>query len=102
MEKRIRVALASAVMTLAAVIPAGAYAQAQPAVPKEPAPAPALKASSVTAFAGYRFSSGLSTDNGGSWELTEGPSFAVAADFGIDSKTQWELLVSYRNASLKA
>ena len=84
---------------MAAAIPAYAFAQA---APKEPVPAPPAKESNLTLYAGYRFSSGLSTDNGGSWQLTEGPSFAVAADFGIDSKTQWELLVSYRNSTLKA
>ena len=88
----------------AAAIPAGAFAQAGTAAapPKEPVPAAPAKESNLTVYGGYRFSSGLSTDNGGSWELTEGPSWAVAADFGIDSKTQWELLVSYRNSSLKA
>jgi len=86
-------------MAAAAAIPAGAFAQAAP--PKEPVPAAPAKDSNFTVYGGYRFSGGLSTDNG-SWELTEGPSFAVAANFGIDSKTQWELLVSYRNSSLKA
>jgi len=93
-----------ALILAAAAIPAGAFAQAGTAAapPKEPVPAERAKESNLTVYGGYRFSSGLSTDNGGSWELTEGPSFAVAADFGIDSKTQWELLVSYRNSSLKA
>jgi hypothetical protein len=94
--------IASAVLALAA-IPAGAFAQAgAPAAPKEPVPAPTPKESNLTLYGGYRFSSGLSTDNGGSWQLTEGPSWAVAGDFAIDSKTQWEILVSYRNSSLKA
>ena len=89
----------------AAAVPAGAFAQAgtAPAPPKEPAPVAAPKDSSVTLYAGYRFSGGFTDETTGkTWELTEGPSFAVAADFGIDSKTQWELFISHRNSSLRA
>jgi hypothetical protein len=89
----------------AAVVPAGALAQAgtAAAVPKEPAVVAAPKDSNVTVYAGYRFSGGFTDETTGkTWELTEGPSFAVAADFGIDSKTQWELFVSHRNSSLRA
>jgi len=89
----------------AAAVPAGAFAQAGTAAapPKEPAPVAAPKDSSVTLYAGYRFSGGFTDETTGkTWELTEGPSFAVAADFGIDSKTQWELFISHRNSSLRA
>jgi hypothetical protein len=89
----------------AAAIPAGAFAQAAPgaAPPKEPAVAAAPKDSNVTVYAGYRFSGGFTDENTGkTWELTEGPSFAVAADFAIDSKTQWEIFISHRNSSLRA
>jgi hypothetical protein len=89
----------------AAAIPAGAFAQAGTAAapPKEPAVVAAPKESNVTVYAGYRFSSGFTDETTGkTWELTEGPSFAVAADFGIDSKTQWELFISHRNSSLRA
>src|SRR5262245_16772068 len=106
MNRRFRLALAAALM-LAAIIPAGARAQAgalgMPPEPKEPV-AKADKLSNITAYAAYRFSGGGISDvnSGKSWEVTDGPSFAVAADFGIDSKTQWELFVSYRNSSLRA
>jgi hypothetical protein len=94
-----------ALILAAAVIPAGAFAQTgtSAALPKEPAVVAAPKESSVTVYAGYRFSGGFTDENTGkTWELTEGPSFAVAADFGIDSKTQWELFISHRNSSLRA
>lgn len=90
----------------AAAVPTGAFAQAggtATAPPKEPAAVAASKDSNVTVYAGYRFGGSL-TDitSGQTWELTDGPSFAAAADFGIDSKTQWELFLSYRNTALKA
>jgi hypothetical protein len=57
----------------------------------------------LTVYGGYRFGGGFTdVTTGKTWELTEGPSFAVAADFGIDRKTQWELFVSHRNSALKA
>ncbi|HKW38517.1 MAG TPA: hypothetical protein VJO54_11970 [Burkholderiales bacterium] len=57
----------------------------------------------VTVYGGYRFSGGFTDVNTGkSWELSEGPSFALAADFGIDRKTQWEVFYSYRNSALRA
>lgn len=84
-------------VALAAAGPVSAQTQGgPPAAPRE-------KDSNVTVYGGYRFGSGLTDANTGkTWELTEGPSWAVAADFGIDSRTQWELLVSYRNSSLRA
>jgi len=88
-------AIGSAMLALAA-ISTGARAQgAAPAAPESE--------SSVTVYAGYRFGGSL-TDitSGQTWELTDGPSFAAAADFGIDSRTQWELFLSYRNTALKA
>ncbi|HEX6570618.1 MAG TPA: hypothetical protein VF055_01255, partial [Steroidobacteraceae bacterium] len=36
------------------------------------------------------------------WELTDGGSFALAADFGISPQTQWELFISHRSSALKA
>ena len=92
-------------MLAAAAIPAGAFAQAGTgaAPPKEPAVVAAPKESGVTVYAGYRFSGGFTDETTGkTWALTEGPSFAVAADFAIDSKTQWEIFISHRNSSLRA
>lgn len=86
-----------AAAALAAAVPLCARAQGEPPV------APREKESNVTFYGGYRFSSGLTDETTGkTWELTEGPSFAVAADFGIDSKTQWEIFISHRNSSLRA
>jgi|SRR5262245_40648036 len=80
-------------LVLAAAIPAGAFAQGA-AAPKE---------SNVTVYAGYRFSGGFTDETTGKkWELTEGPSYALAADFALDPKTQWEIFISHRNSSLKA
>jgi len=90
---------------VATAIPAGAFAQAGTgaAPPKEPAVAAAPKESNVTVYAGYRFSGGFTDETTGkTWDLTEGPSFAVAADFAIDPKTQWEIFISHRNSSLRA
>jgi len=57
----------------------------------------------LTVYAGYRFGGGLTDVNTGkSWALTEGPAYSLAADFGIDRQTQWELFVSHRNTALKA
>lgn len=59
--------------------------------------------SSLTVYGGYRFGGGFTDVNSGkTWELTEGPAWAVAADFGIDRRTQWELFISHRNSALKA
>jgi hypothetical protein len=105
MEKRIRLASAYAFVALAAIVPAGAYAQAGTAAapPKEPVPAPPPKDSNITAYGGYRFSGGFTDVNTGkTWELTEGPAYAIAADFPIDRRSQWEIFVSHRNSSLKA
>lgn len=87
--------LATVVATVAAAMMAApASAQTQKGPEKE---------NNLTVYAGYRFGGGFTdTATGKTWELTEGPSFAVAADFGIDRKTQWELFVSHRNSSLKA
>ena len=89
-------AIAFAVATLAAATPQAARAQA--ASPGAPA-----TENDVTVYAGYRFG-GNFTDitTGKTWDVTEGPAFSLAADFGIDSRTQWELFVSHRNASLRA
>ena len=92
-----RSGLGIGLLILAAVaIPGSAFAQAA-------AGAAPPKDSGVTVYGGYRFSSGFTDVNTGkTWELTEGPSFAVAADFAIDSKSQWEIFISHRNSSLRA
>ena len=95
MGKRGRLAIVAAVL-VAAVISAGARAQG--GAPN----APGME-SSVTAYAGYRFGGGFTdVTTGKTWEPTEGPAFSVAADFGIDRRTQWEIFISYRNSALKA
>ena len=94
MESRSGLAIGSLILA-AAAIPADAFAQAATgAAPKE---------SNVTVYAGYRFSGGFTDETTGkTWELTEGPSFALAADFAIDPKTQWEIFISHRSSKLKA
>ena len=82
-----------AVLTVTAV-PAGARAQSAPA------PAPQ---NNLTVYGGYSFGGGFTdVTTGKSWEMSEGPAFSVAADFGIDRNTQWELFVGYRNSALRA
>lgn len=80
----------------ALALPAGALAQTA-------TPSAAGGENNVTVYGGYRFGGSFADVNTGkTWEVTEGPAFSVAADFGIDRKTQWELFVSHRNASLRA
>jgi hypothetical protein len=80
----------------AAAIPVVAHAQTSPA-------SAAQSESNLTVYGGYRFGGGFTDVNTGkTWELTEGPAFSVAADFGIDRHTQWEVFAGYRNSSLKA
>jgi hypothetical protein len=82
------------VLAAAAAVPAGAHAQSGPASASE---------SNLTVFGGYRFGGGFTdVTTGKTWETTDGPAFSVAADFGIDRKTQWEIFVSHRNSSMKA
>jgi hypothetical protein len=82
-----------AIGALLLALAAPACAQGEPAKATE---------NSVTVYGGYRFG-GSFTDvtTGKSWNLTEGPSYAVAADFGIDRKTQWEIFLSHRSSALK-
>jgi hypothetical protein len=83
-------------LAAAAAIPAGAHAQSSAgnAVQSE---------NNLTVYGGYRFGGGFTdVTTGKTWELTEGPAYAVAADFGIDRRTQWELFISHRNSALKA
>lgn len=83
-------------LLIAALAATNAHAQTSPAS------AP-VSESSLTVYGGYRFSGGFTDVNTGkTWELTEGPSFAVAADFGIDPRTQWEVFVSHRSSALRA
>jgi outer membrane protein with beta-barrel domain len=89
--------LGCTLLTLAAALAAApATAQESPQVPRE-------KENNATVYAGYRFG-GSFTDitTGKTWDVTEGPAFSAAADFGIDRNTQWEVFVSHRNASLRA
>jgi len=73
-----------------------AHAQTSP-------PAAPVSESGFTVYGGYRFSGGfIDVNTGKTWELTEGPSFAVAADFGIDPRTQWEIFLSHRSSALRA
>ena len=59
--------------------------------------------SNVALYAGYRFGGELTDVNtGNSWDLTEGSSYALAADFALSRTTQWELFVSHRSGGLKA
>jgi hypothetical protein len=93
----IPVATRALVVALSAAVPVIALAQASaPAAPEG-------RQNNVTVYGGYRFGGGLTdVTTGKTWELSEGPSFAVAADFGIDRKTQWEVFYSYRNSALRA
>jgi hypothetical protein len=81
---------------VALALPAGALAQT--ATPGAPA-----SENDLTVYGGYRFGGGFTdVTTGKTWELTDGPAYAVAADFAIDRKTQWEVFVSHRNSTLKA
>lgn len=83
-------------LLMVAVLPAGALAQTA-------TPGAAAGENNLTVYGGYRFGGSftdVTTDK--IWDVTEGPAFSVAADFGIDRKTQWELFISHRNASLRA
>jgi hypothetical protein len=85
-----------ALLIIAAAVSAGAHAQ-------DGSSGTAGKESSLTVYGGYRVGGGFTdVTTGKTWELTEGPAYAVAADFGIDRHTQWELFVSYRSSALKA
>lgn len=66
------------------------------------APAIAQSESGVTVYGGYRFG-GYFTDvnTEKKWELTDGGSFALAVNLGIDARTQYELFVSHRRSALK-
>jgi hypothetical protein len=80
----------------ATAIPAGAHAQTSPATA-------APSESNLTLYGAYRYGGGFTdVTTGKTWELTEGPAYAVAADFPIDRSSQWEIFVSHRNSSLKA
>lgn len=80
-------------MVATAAIPVGALAQA----------APAQSENNLTVYAGYRFGGGFTDVNTGkTWETTDGVAYAIAADFAIDRRTQWEIFISHRNSALKA
>jgi hypothetical protein len=84
-------------VTLAATaLPAAALAQTS-------TPGGAADENNVTVYGGYRFGGGFTdATTGKTWELTDGPAYAVAADFAIDRRTQWELFISHRSSTLKA
>jgi hypothetical protein len=57
----------------------------------------------LTVYGGYRFGGGFTdVTTGKTWEMTDGPAYAVAADFAIDRRTQWEIFISHRSSALKA
>jgi hypothetical protein len=63
----------------------------------------AQKENNLTLYGAYRFGGGFTdVTTGKTWETTDGPAFALAADFAIDRRTQWELFISHRNSALKA
>ena len=84
------------VVLAAAAFPVGAHAQSGAGS------GPAAE-SNLTVYGGYRFGGGFTDVNTGkTWETTDGPAYAVAADFPIDRRTQWEVFVSHRGTALKA
>lgn len=81
---------------MVSVIPTSAHAQSTTGSAPE-------KQNNITAYAGYRFGGGFTdVTTGKTWELTDGPAYSLAADFGIDRQTQWELFIGHRNSALKA
>jgi hypothetical protein len=77
-------------------LPAAALAQTS-------TPGGAADENNLTVYGGYRFGGGFTDVNTGkTWELTDGPAYAVAADFAIDRRTQWEVFISHRSSTLKA
>jgi hypothetical protein len=83
-------------LATASMIPMSAHAQGMAGSAPE-------KEDNITVYAGYRFGGGFTdVTTGKTWELTDGPAYSVAADFGIDRQTQWEFFVSHRNSALKA
>jgi hypothetical protein len=87
---------AALIVVAAAAIPLGAHAQSAPGSAPE-------KENNLTVYGAYRFGGGFTdVTTGKTWELVDGPAHAVAADFAIDRRTQWEILISHRNSTLKA
>jgi hypothetical protein len=77
-------------------LPAAALAQTS-------TPGGAADENNLTVYGGYRFGGEFTDVNTGkTWGLTDGPAYAVAADFAIDRRTQWELFISHRSSTLKA
>ena len=89
--------LAIALLVAAATAtPAGALAQIS-------TPGGAADENNLTVYGGYRFGGGLTdVTTGKTWETTDGVAYAIAADFAIDRRTQWELFISHRSSTLKA
>jgi hypothetical protein len=76
---------------------------AAPAFAQRPSPPASATESSVTLYGGYRFGGQLTdVTTGKAWEFTEGSSYAAAIDFGINSRSQYELFISHRRSGLKA
>src|SRR4051812_5976407 len=90
--------LTTLLLLLGALAASAAFAQA----PKPAASAP-LTESSVTLYTGYRMG-GEFTDvtTGKGWELSEGSSYALAIDIGINRQTQYEFFISHRRSALQA
>ena len=88
--------LAMLLTVLAAASPIIAHAQST-------AVGAAQTESGVTLYGGYRFGGELTDINTSkSWELTDGASFALAIDFGLNAQSQWGLFISHRASALKA
>jgi hypothetical protein len=88
--------------TVIALLAALATSPAMAQAPRTTASAAASE-SSVTLYAGYR-AGGEFTDvtTGKGWELTDGASYAVAIDIGINHQSQWEVFISHRRTALQA
>src|SRR4051812_41219548 len=65
--------------------------------------AASARESGVTLYGGYRFGGQLTDATAGkAWEFTDGASYALAVDFGINRQTQYELFISHRRSGLKS
>jgi hypothetical protein len=86
-----------ALVTLAAMaLPAAALAQIS-------TPGGAADENNLTVYGGYRFGGGFSdVTTGKTWEMVDGAAYAIAADFAIDRRTQWEIFISHRTSAMKA
>jgi hypothetical protein len=66
-----------------------------------PAAGHAQESTMVTVYAGYRFGGELTdATTGDTWEMTEGPAYAVAVAIDIDRQSQYELYFGRRSGEL--